>query len=366
MVDGAPPAARRVHDRRRLGRQARLRDRRHVRGDDSRAAASTCTLSGTSSFGADNSTLGAVLMQMNTAQASELFGVDGINSVAVAGRRWRRRRRRPGGRRRARVPTAEVVDHATVLDETTHRSSRTRSTSSATSCWGSAASHCSCRSSSSTTRSRIVLGQRTRELALLRTVGADPSSSGVPCSVEALAIGGSPRPAASAAASRVAKGIEALFGLMGVDLVDYPLILAPRTLIAAAVVGIGVTLLAAIGPARRAATVPPIAAPHGWRRNWRRRLAQADDRRCRAVRRRSGGGPSPVSPESDSTTATVVALALGAIGDLPRRHHAQPARGSASSPVCSDGRCASPASPAAWHAATPPATHAGRRRPRRR
>ena len=31
LVDGAPPAGRRVHDGRRLRRQARLRDRRHVR-----------------------------------------------------------------------------------------------------------------------------------------------------------------------------------------------------------------------------------------------------------------------------------------------------------------------------------------------
>ena len=76
-------------------------------------------LSGTTSFGADNSTLGAVLMQMNTAQAIELFGDDGINSVAVAARRRRRRRRRPEPPVAAAVPTAEVVDHATVLAETT-------------------------------------------------------------------------------------------------------------------------------------------------------------------------------------------------------------------------------------------------------
>ena len=49
-----------------------------------------------------------------------------------------------------------------------------------------------------------------------------------------------------------------MFSLMGFALVDYPLILAARTLIAAAVIGVGVTLLAAAGPARRAATVPPI------------------------------------------------------------------------------------------------------------
>ena len=34
---------------------------------------------------------------------------------------------------------------------------------------------------------------------------------------------------------------------MGVDLSEWPLILAPRTLIAAAVIGIGVTLVAALG-----------------------------------------------------------------------------------------------------------------------
>ena len=50
---------------------------------------------------------------------------------------------------------------------------------------------------------------------------------------------------------------------MGADLPDYPLILATRTIIAAIVIGVGVTMLAAIGPARRAATVAPIAALTG-------------------------------------------------------------------------------------------------------
>jgi len=41
------------------------------------------TLSGTSSFGEDNSTLGAVLMQMNTAQAGQLFAINGVSTVDV-------------------------------------------------------------------------------------------------------------------------------------------------------------------------------------------------------------------------------------------------------------------------------------------
>lgn len=41
------------------------------------------TLSGTSTFGAGNSTVGAVLMQMNTGQAGELFGVGGVTAIYV-------------------------------------------------------------------------------------------------------------------------------------------------------------------------------------------------------------------------------------------------------------------------------------------
>ncbi len=61
------------------------------------------TLSGTSSFGADNSTLGAVLMQMNTDQASELFGIKGISNVAVQVGRWGQRGRRSSRRCRSRA-----------------------------------------------------------------------------------------------------------------------------------------------------------------------------------------------------------------------------------------------------------------------
>ena len=83
---------------------------------------------------------------------------------------------------------------------------------------------------------------------------------------------------------------------MGVDLSDWPLILAPRTLIAAAVTGIGVTLLAAIGPARRAATVPPIAALNGGADAERVSSRTPDDHRSRAGRRRPGRPARPGSP----------------------------------------------------------------------
>ena len=111
-------AGRAVHDGRRFCRQVRLRHRRHATRSMVPDGSVDLTLSGTSSFGADNSTLGAVLMQMNTDQASDLFGIDGINNVAV---------QVADGADvadvqaavAAAVPTAEVVDHATVLAETT-------------------------------------------------------------------------------------------------------------------------------------------------------------------------------------------------------------------------------------------------------
>ena len=172
------------------------------------------TLSGTSSFGADNSTLGAVLMQMNTAQASELFGVDGINSVAVqvadgadvaavqaavAAAVPDRRGRRP--RHRARRDDA--------------RSSPTRSTSSATSCSDSAASRCSCRSSSSTTRSPSCSGSGPASSPCCAPSAPIRSRSGVRSLGEALAMGVLASAGGIVGGIAVAKGIDALFGADG-------------------------------------------------------------------------------------------------------------------------------------------------------
>jgi putative ABC transport system permease protein len=219
------------------------------------------TLSGTSSFGADNATLGAVLMQMNTGQASELFGIDGITNVAV---------QVADGADvadvqasvAAAVPTAEVVDHATVLAETTSEfTDEINIVGNILLGFGGVALFVSIFIIYNTFA--IVLGQRSRELALLRTVGAGPQQIRRSVLGEAFVVGVLASVAGIGGGVAVAKGLEALFGAMGANLSAYPLILAPRTLIAAAVCGVGVTMLAAIGPARRAATVAPIAVLSG-------------------------------------------------------------------------------------------------------
>ena len=237
-----------------------------VIGDDYRlmtaAGERRLRLSGTSTFGEHNKTLGAVLMQMNTAEAPELFGVDGITSVAVQLDDGADAAAVQAAVQRAvaaDVPTAEVVDGDTVLDETTSEfTDEIDLVGNVLLGFGGLALFVSAFIIYNTFG--IVLSQRTRELALLRTVGADPRQIRRSVIAEALAMGTLASAAGIGGGIAVAKGIDALFGLMGVDLSEWPLILDRRTVIAAAAVGIGVTLVAALGPARRAASVPPVVA----------------------------------------------------------------------------------------------------------
>ena len=268
------------------------------------------TLSGTSSFGADNSTLGAVLMQMNTDQASELFGIDGISNVSVQVADGVDMADVQASVATA-VSTAEVVDHATVLGETTSGfTDEIDIVGNILLGFGGVAVFVSIFIIYNTFA--IVLGQRSRELALLRTVGAGPKQIRRSVLGEALVVGVLASVGGIGGGIAVAKGIDALFGAIGVDLSDYPLILAPRTLVAAAVIGIGVTMLAAIGPARRAATVPPIAVLNGAAE------AGAAGSRTRKIAGFGLFGAGLVAGSAGlagigSTSVTVTGLAFGAI-----------------------------------------------------
>jgi putative ABC transport system permease protein len=58
----------------------------------------------------------------------------------------------------------------------------------------------------------------------------------------------------------VAAGLKALLGVLGFGLPASGLVVSARTVILSLVVGIGITVVAAISPARKAAKVPPVAA----------------------------------------------------------------------------------------------------------
>jgi putative ABC transport system permease protein len=106
----------------------------------------------------------------------------------------------------------------------------------------------------------ITVGQRTRELALLRVVGAsrpqvfrsvlgEAALTGLVASLIGLGLG-----------VVAAIGLKALLGAFGITLPSAPLVFAVRTPIVAIAVGLGVSVLSAIIPARRAVRVAPVAA----------------------------------------------------------------------------------------------------------
>ena len=106
----------------------------------------------------------------------------------------------------------------------------------------------------------ITVGQRTRELALLRIVGASRRQIFVSVLVEAVLTGAVASLVGLGLGVLAALGLKALLGAFGIALPPGPLVFKARTPIVALVVGIGVTTLSAVVPARRAVRIPPVAA----------------------------------------------------------------------------------------------------------
>ena len=106
----------------------------------------------------------------------------------------------------------------------------------------------------------IAVAQRTRELGLLRMVGASRSQVRRMVLLEALAIGFGASVLGLGAGFLLAAGLQGLFESMGLGLPIAGLSLSGGTVVAALLVGVGVTAVAALLPARRATKVAPVAA----------------------------------------------------------------------------------------------------------
>ncbi len=106
----------------------------------------------------------------------------------------------------------------------------------------------------------ILVAQRSRELALLRALGASRRQVTRSVMFEALVLGTVGSTLGLGIGVLLAMGIRALFATFGLDLSGSDLVFAARTVVAAYVVGVAVTLLAAYVPARRSARIAPMAA----------------------------------------------------------------------------------------------------------
>ena len=106
----------------------------------------------------------------------------------------------------------------------------------------------------------ISIAERTHELAAIRTLGATRGQVLLLIAVEALAIGVTASLLGLLGGLAIAKLIGALFDAGGFPIPTGGVVLKPRTIELALGIGIGVTLVAALGPAIRATRVAPAIA----------------------------------------------------------------------------------------------------------
>ncbi|MGH9182186.1 MAG: FtsX-like permease family protein, partial [Acidimicrobiales bacterium] len=106
----------------------------------------------------------------------------------------------------------------------------------------------------------IIVAQRTREMALLRAVGASRRQVTGSVMAEALVIGLLASVVGLAAGVGVAAGLKALLAGFGIEIPAGGIVLGPRTVIVSLIAGLGVSVVSAVVPARKAAKVSPLAA----------------------------------------------------------------------------------------------------------
>lgn len=106
----------------------------------------------------------------------------------------------------------------------------------------------------------MLVAQRTKELALLRAVGASRRQVTRSVLIEAFVVGTVAGATGLVAGIGIGAGLRSLMGTLGATVPDGPLVITPSTVAAALAVGIVITMLAAWLPGRRAAKIPPVAA----------------------------------------------------------------------------------------------------------
>ncbi|MBZ6211200.1 ABC transporter permease [Streptomyces olivaceus] len=106
----------------------------------------------------------------------------------------------------------------------------------------------------------MLVAQRTKELALMRAVGASRRQVTRSVLFEAFVVGMIAAVTGLVAGVGIGAGLRSLMNSFGANFADGPLVVSSGTVVAALAVGVLITMLAAWLPARRAAKIPPVAA----------------------------------------------------------------------------------------------------------
>ncbi len=106
----------------------------------------------------------------------------------------------------------------------------------------------------------IIVTQRSREMAMLRAMGASRRQVMRAVLLEAVVVGTVASAAGLLAGIGVASGLKAMLVSVGLDIPGGPPVVQTSTIVISMGIGIVVTLVSAVLPARRGSRVPPIAA----------------------------------------------------------------------------------------------------------
>jgi putative ABC transport system permease protein len=220
----------------------------------------TFTITGIAKFGTANNLAGASLAAFDTPTAQQLLGHVGqfqtINVVADPGAD------KPAVQRAiaAALPSGEeVVTGQTVVNEmTSNISNQLGFLNVALLVFAFIALFVGAFTIVNTFS--IIVGQRTKELALLRIVGASRRQVFLSVLTEAGLVGLLASAVGIGLGVLAALGLVALLGAFGLTLPSGSLVFEARTVIVCLIVGVVVTMVSAIGPARRAVRIAPIEA----------------------------------------------------------------------------------------------------------
>ena len=220
----------------------------------------TFTITGLARFGTANNLAGATLAAFNLPTAQRLMGdvgkLDAINVAVASGANKDQVQHTIAG---ALPQGVEVVTGQTVVNEATSQiNSNLGIFSTALLVFAFIALFVGGFTILNTFS--IIVGQRTRELALLRIVGASRRQVFAGVLLEAAIVGLVASLIGLGLGVAAAVGLEKLLSGLGFTLPSGSVVFAARTVIVAIVVGVGVTVVSAISPARRAVRIAPVAA----------------------------------------------------------------------------------------------------------